>query len=127
MNMQKKARIDAIRANTAYPTYRGIIGIITVILMILAALQGIGAIILGISIGSMTSNGFAGFAAILIGLGFAVLAFFLAKIWNEGAQIIVDIGDSGLDANPSISPNSGLAPAGAAPLPNTPPYSAGGQ
>ena len=126
MNMQKKARVEAIRANTAYPAYRSIIGIITVILMILAALQGIGAIILGSSLGALAHNGFAGFAAILIGLGFAALAFFLAKIWNEAAQILVDIGDSVLDANPTLSPSPGLAPV-AASLPITPPFSAGGQ
>lgn len=126
MNTQKKARVEAIRANTAYPAYRGMIGIITVILMILAALQAIGAIIFGSSVGAIAHNGFAGFAAILIGLGFAVLAFFLAKIWNEAAQILVDIGDSVLDTNPSLSPNPGLAQA-AVSLPTAPPYSAGSQ
>ncbi len=110
MNAHKKARVEAIRANTAYPTYRSIIGIITVILMILAGLQALGALILGFGAGAALHNGLAGFAVILLGLGSAALAFFLAKIWNEGAQILVDIGDSVLDANPSIAPMPGLPP-----------------
>ena len=135
MNMQKKARVDAIRANTAYPTYRGIIGIITLILMILAGFQALGAIALGFGAGASLHNGFVGFVVLLLGLGFAVLAFFLAKIWNEAAQILVDIGDSVLDANPSVAqvpimpqipglpPNAGISsspgtmPAAAPPLP----------
>ena len=122
MNVQKKARVEAIRANTAYPAYRGIIGIITVVLMILAGLQAIGAVILGISVGTMASNGFAGFVAVVIGLAFAVLAFFLAKIWNEAAQILVDIGDSVLDANAApLPPVLGLVPGPPGTLPATPP------
>jgi len=103
MNSVKKIRVDAIRANTAYPAYRSIIGIITIILMVIAGLQAIGAVIIGGAIGTMASNSFAGIVAIVIGLAFAVLAFFFAKIWNEAAQILVDIGDSILDANPNGS------------------------
>ena len=110
MNTPKKARVDAIRANTAYPTYRGIIGIITLILMILAGFQALGAIALGISAGAALHNGFAGFVLLLLGLGFAVLAFFLAKIWNEAAQILVDIGDCVIDANPAVPQIPGLPP-----------------
>lgn len=137
MNAHKKARVEAIRANTAYPTYRSIIGIITLILMILAGLQALGALILGFGAGAALHNGLAGFAVILLGLGSAALAFFLAKIWNEGAQILVDIGDSIMDANPAVPsntvpPNAGAINAGAintgplpvsSPLlPNTPSY-----
>ena len=114
MNVVKKARVDTIRANTAYPNYRGLIGIITAILMILAGLQALGAIIVGGSIGTLAHSGLVGFIAILIGVAIAVLAFFLAKIWNEAAQILVDIGDSVMDANP-------IASAMAAPTPTTAP------
>ena len=97
MNTGKQAYVNSIRANTAYPTYRGIIGIITTILMIIAGLQGLGAIIGGITV--MTQYGFAGFIVLLIGVAFAALTFFLAKFWKEAAQIIADIGDSAMDAN----------------------------
>ncbi len=99
MNAVKKARVDAVRAETAYPAYRAAIGIITVIMMILAGLQALGSIILGFAAGNAANNPLAGFFVVLIGIAFAVLTFFLARIWHEGAQILVDIGDSTLDAN----------------------------
>ena len=111
MDIGKQAHVNAIRANTAYPTYRGIIGIITTILMIIAGLQGLGAIIGGITL--MSQYGFAGFIVLLIGAAFAALTFFLAKFWKEAAQIIADIGDSAMDANANIY---SLAPPALPPL-----------
>ncbi len=119
MNAGKQAYVDAIRSNTAYPTYRGIIGIITMILMIIAGLQGLGAIIGGITL--MSQYGFAGFILLLVGVAFAVLTFFLAKFWKEAAQIVADIGDSAMDANANSYSLAAPAMAPLAASPITPP------
>ena len=97
MNASKQAHVNAIRANTAYPVYRGVINIITTILIIIAVLQGLGAVVGGLAM--MNQYGFVGFIALFIGIAFAALAFFLAKFWKEAALIIADIGDSVMDAN----------------------------
>jgi ATP/ADP translocase len=98
MNQTKKGYVDYIRANSAYPTYRGVISIITAILMILAGLQALGALVLGLT--AMKQAGFlVGVMVLLMGAAFAALAFFMARFWNEAAQILADIGDSVMETN----------------------------
>ncbi len=102
MNVTKQTYLSALRANTAYPTYRGVIGVITIILMVQAGLVGLGSLVFGLTM--MSQQGFAaGFFALLIGLAVAALAFFMAKFWNEAALILADIGDSVIETNASAS------------------------
>ena len=96
MNSVKQARVDAIRSNTAYPVYRGVIGIISIILMVLAGLQGLGAFIGGLMM--MSQSFLAGGFVLIVGLALAALAFFMARFWQEAALILADIGDSVMDA-----------------------------
>ena len=122
MNAEKKLLVDTIRSNTAYPAYRAVIGVISIILMILAAFEALLAIIGGFAAGSQANSPLAGFFVFLVIAVSAVLTFFFAKLWNEGAQILVDIGDSTLDANPSLRYMAGsIAPTVTAPI--TPPLS----
>ena len=94
----KQQYLAAMRANTAYPTYRGIIGTIAFLGYILAGLAALGALASGVA--AVSSNGiFAGLITLLIGLVGAALTFLLARFWKEAATIIADIGDSVTDAN----------------------------
>lgn len=97
MNPEKQQYLDRIRANTAYPTYRGIIGIIAVLGYALAGLQGLAALITGF--GSMGQSFLAGLGILIGGLIIAALIFLGARFWKEGALILVDIGDSITEAN----------------------------
>ena len=97
MNSEKQQYLDRIRANTAYPTYRGIIGIIAMLGYALAALQGLAALITGF--GTMGQSFVAGAGVLIAGLIMAALIFLGAKLWKEGALILVDMGDSITDAN----------------------------
>jgi hypothetical protein len=57
MNNNKQQYLDRLRANTAYPTYRGVIGLITVLGYALAGLQGLAALITGFGMmGPVTSR-----------------------------------------------------------------------
>ena len=102
MNSTKQARVDAIRSNTAYPVYRGVIGIISIIMMILAGLEALGALITGLSV--MRVSFFGGFFALLIGLALAALSFFMARFWNEASLILADIGDAVMETSASAAP-----------------------
>lgn len=97
MNAEKENYLKEIRANTAYPTYRGMIGIITLLGMVLAGLQGLSALIMGFTTMGQTFLG--GLAVLLLGLVVAALIFLGAKLFKEAALILVDIGDSITDKN----------------------------
>jgi len=97
MNAEKEKYLSDIRANTAYPTYRGMIGIITLLGMILAGLQGLSALIMGFTTMGQTFLG--GVAVLLLGLVVAALIFLGAKLFKEAALILVDIGDAVTERN----------------------------
>lgn len=97
MNAEKQKYLTDIRANTAYPVYRGMIGIITLLGMILAGLQGLSALIMGFTTMGQTFLG--GLALLLLGLVVAALIFLGAKLFKEAALILVDIGDSVTERN----------------------------
>ena len=97
MNPNKKKYIADIRANTAYPTYRSIIGLITVLGYILAGLYALGALIGGLT--SMSQSFFAGLGIIVVGGVAAAIIFLGAKFLKEAALILADIGDSITDTN----------------------------
>lgn len=97
MNVEKEKYLTEIRANTAYPIYRGMIGVITLLGMILAGIQGLSAVIMGFTTMGQTFLG--GLAVLLLGLVVAALIFLGAKLFKEAALILVDIGDSITDKN----------------------------
>jgi hypothetical protein len=97
MNSTKQQYIDTLRSNTAYPTYRGIIGIIALLGYILAGISALGSLISGL--GGMRNSFFGGLGILIFGFIFAALIFFLARFWKEAALILVDIGDSITEAN----------------------------
>ena|SRR5690625_1610276 len=97
MNPQKQQYLNNIRVNTAYPTYRGIIGIIAILGYLFAILQGLGALITGFS--RMGDSFIGGVGIIIGGLLIAGLIFLGARFWKEGALILADIGDSITDKN----------------------------
>jgi hypothetical protein len=97
MDATKQSYLNEIRNNTAYPTYRGIIGLIAMLLYVMAVLYGLGSLIGGL--GMMRNSFLGGLGMILMGLVAAALTFLLARFWKEAALILADIGDSITDAN----------------------------
>jgi len=63
----------------------------------LAALCALGAVIGGL--GTMTRSFIAGLGALILGGLLAALYYLIGKLFKEAALILVDIGDSTLDAN----------------------------
>jgi len=97
MNTSKQQYIDSIRSNTAYPTYRGIIGIIAIFGYLLAGLNALGSLITGF--GTMGNSFLAGVGILIAGGVISGLIFLGARFWKEAALILADIGDSITDAN----------------------------
>lgn len=97
MNTEKQKYLDTIRTNTAYPTYRGIIGIIALFGYILAGLNAVGALISGLM--AMRDSILVGLGILIVGLVISALIFLLARFWKEAALILADIGDSVTDTN----------------------------
>lgn len=101
MNPEKQQYLERIRSNTAYPTYHGIIGIIAMLGYALAGLRGLAALITGF--GTMGQSFLGGVGILIFGLIMAALIFLGAKLWKEGALILVDFGDSIAEGNSSAS------------------------
>ena len=97
MNIPKEQYLESIRSNTAYPTYRGIIGIITILGYLLAGLEALVTLFTGF--GAMGDSFLSGLGIIVAGLIFAALIFLGARFWKEAALILADIGDSITDTN----------------------------
>ena len=98
-----------IRANTAYPTYRGTITVITILGYLLAALHGLGAVASGLMVGGGGGkelgdlSWIAGLGIITGGLIISALIFVGARFWKEAALIVADIGDSTIETNSKSS------------------------
>ena len=101
MNQEKQQYLNTIRSNTAYPTYRGIIGIIAILGYLLAGLSALSAVISGFA--AMGDSFMAGVGIIIGGAIFSGLIFLGARFWKEAALILADIGDSITDANSRTS------------------------
>lgn len=99
MDAQKENYLKEIRANTAYPTYRGIIGIIALLGYILAGLNALGTLVSGLM--TMGDSFLAGLGILIFGAVASALIFLLARFWKEAALILVDIGDSVTETNSS--------------------------
>ena len=97
MNATKQQYIATIRSNTAYPTYRGMIGIIALLGYILAAFSALGSLISGF--GAMRASFLGGLGMLIAGLIIAALIFFITRFWKEAALILVDMGDSITETN----------------------------
>ena len=97
MKTNKENYLKQIRADTAYPTYRGIVGVITFLgylLIVVYTLIGIVA-----SLSGMRDNPAMG-SVMLVGciLG-AILGIVLVRFLKEVALMIADMVDSIIDAN----------------------------
>lgn len=97
MTPVKQQYLDSIRHNSAYPTYRGVIGLISLIFYGLATVCALGALIGGLS--AMSRSPFAGLGVFIVGALLAALYYLMGRLFKEAALILVDIGDSTLDAN----------------------------
>jgi hypothetical protein len=95
--MSKKQYLEAIRSDSAYPTYRGFIGIIALLGYILAGIVALGAV--GTGLFSMNKSAGTGIAIMVGGLIYAAILFLMARFFKEAALILADIGDSTVDAN----------------------------
>lgn len=103
MNSSKEQYFDTLRNNSAYPVYRATIGIIAMLGYLLAGLYALGALIMGF--GSMFNHAFfMGVGILILGAIMAGLVFFFAKLFKEAALIIVDMGDSTIEANSRTKP-----------------------
>jgi hypothetical protein len=97
MNGTKQQYLTQIRANTAYPTYRGIIGIIAILGYLLAGLNALASLIGGF--GTMGNSFLGGVGIIIFGAIVSGLIFLGARFWKEAALILADIGDSITETN----------------------------
>lgn len=97
MSVSKDVYLDPIRAKSAYPTYRGVIGIITAFGYALAVFDAVGTLTAAFS--KMPDSFWSGLVAAVVGLLSAALILLLARFFKEAALILVDIGDSIVDAN----------------------------
>ena len=96
MTASKQQHLKAIRANTAYPTFRTIIALIAVLGYIAATIVAIGTLFLGARALDHDEHGM-----MVLGLGFVYSTIILvgALFWKEAATILADIGDSILETN----------------------------
>jgi hypothetical protein len=101
MNTEKQQYLATIRSNTAYPTYRGIIGIIAILGYVMAGFYALGSLIGGFA--AMGDSFLAGVGIIILGALFSGLIFLGARFWKEAALILADMGDSTIDANSKSS------------------------
>jgi predicted lipid-binding transport protein (Tim44 family) len=97
MNGSKQQYLQSIRADTAYPVYRGVIGMIAMLGYLFAGVTALGALVGGF--GAMSSSFAMGLITLVTGAIFAAIVFMLAKLSKEAALMLVDIADSTVDAN----------------------------
>jgi len=97
MDSVKQQYITGIRSNTAYPTYRGIIGLITIVGYVFVGFYGLATLIGAIT--TMGNSFMAGLGVLIMGAIMTCLAFLFVRFFKEGALIIADIGDSVTDTN----------------------------
>ncbi len=97
MNGEKQQYIAYIRANSSYPTYRGIIGLIAILGYILAALVGLSSLVTGLS-AMMYEGGFLmALFTIMSGAVATALGILMVRFYKEAALILADIGDAVTD------------------------------
>ncbi|GAB4109808.1 MAG: hypothetical protein Kow001_10270 [Acidobacteriota bacterium] len=103
MDPETQRYINKIRANTAYPVYRGIIGTITILGYILAVFFALSVLILG-----AISGDFWGLpGSLVLGAILFALIFLATRFWKEAALMLADIADSITNANSRSAQDSG--------------------
>lgn len=96
MDSMKQQYLSTVRSNTAYPTYRGMIGAIAALGYALAVLAILGGVISGC--GAMNRAGVGGFlVSILGGILIGGVFVLLARLWKEASLVLVDMGDAILE------------------------------
>ena len=114
MSTPKQEYLNRIRRNTAYPTYRGAIRIMVALGYLLAVVLILAALVGGIE-PSPLGQLFDGPVLARVRLGgllWGIFVFLGTRFFREAAFILVDIGDSIIDANSRISsqPDSEVIP-----------------
>ncbi len=98
MSANKQAYIQSIRASSAYPVYRGIIGVIAMLgyaAAIGVALSGIAFAIASLkAVGAVSSSGIA-----LLSLLTGLVVWLLIRFSKEAALMIADIADALTEGN----------------------------
>jgi hypothetical protein len=97
MSQQKQQYLQSIRANSAYPVYRGFIGTIALLGYALAGLIGLTALVGGF--GLMSRSFALGLLALVAGGVMAYLYYLLARFFREAALMLADLADSTVDSN----------------------------
>ena len=97
MNPVKQQYLQVIRANTAYPVYRGFVTIIALLFFLLAGLDALFAVIGGFAM--MSTNTLLGVGVMVVGGVFAAILFMVARLAKEASLILADLADSTVDAN----------------------------
>lgn len=88
MDASKQQYLQQLRAGSAYPTYRGIIGIVVMLHYVLAGVVALAAVV------ELFRGLFLATLALLVA---AAILFVLARFFKEASLILVDMGDSLLD------------------------------
>ena len=99
MNSQKQQYLIAVRANSAYPAYRGVIGTVALLGYLLAGAFALAALIAGFT--TMTQSFMLGVVVLAGGAISAALVFLMARFYKEAALILADIGDVVTEAGAS--------------------------
>ncbi|MDA7917378.1 hypothetical protein N9Z15_05775 [Akkermansiaceae bacterium] len=97
--MDKKiAYLNHIEDNTVYPAYRKAVKFLNYIWAILIMVTAGGSIFLG-SLELKSQQTITGAGTILGGILLSLIFYFLSRVANEVSLVLVDIGDSIIDAN----------------------------
>jgi len=102
MKTSKQRYMDEMRSNTAYPTYRGIVGIIAILGYMFAGLIVLLGVIVLVSPPNIMMWGPFGGGRVSYFVGaliVAVIIFVVVRFWKEASFILVDIADSITDSN----------------------------
>ena len=97
MKKRQQQYLSKVRANSSYPTYRGIIGVMTILGYLMGLLYGLGICITGVTM--LSKSGLTGCGMILFGTMVGAIMILGARFFKEGSLILVDIGDSLIEKN----------------------------
>ncbi len=97
MNTKKQNYLSSIRSDSAYPTFRSVIGIIAILMYVLGGIVVLFGLIGGI--GMMTQQFLPGVMTLFISILIGVIYVVIGKIVKEAALMLADIADSITEAN----------------------------
>ncbi len=100
MTQTKQQYLQFVRANSAYPVYRGFIGTIALLGYMFAAVIGLVAVIGAIML--MKTSFLLGFVVLVGGGIYTALTALLVRLAKEAALILVDMGDSIVESNAAV-------------------------